>query len=68
MTALNNTEEAQEVSIPVWQIGVKEETTVQTQLITSRHGFTDAKVHCAVKNGLLTWTLPPKSAIIWKED
>ncbi len=66
--ALNNTEQAQEVSIPVWQIGVKEETTMQTQLITSRHGFTDAKVHCAVKNGLLTWTLPPKSAIIWKED
>ena len=67
VTALNNTEQAQTVSIPVWQIGVREESTMLTQLITSRKGFTDAKIHCAVKNGLLTWTLPAKSAVVWKE-
>lgn len=68
VTALNNTDHAHTVSIPVWQIGVKEESVMLTQLITTKKGFTDARIHCVVKNGVLTWTMPPKSAFVWKEE
>lgn len=65
--ALNNTDEGKSISVPVWQIGMKAEGSLENCLMTSRDGFTDFGFQCPVKNGFAELTLPPKSAVVLKE-
>lgn len=64
---LNNTDEGKSISVPVWQIGMKAEGSLENCLMTSRDGFTDFGFQCPVKNGFAELTLPPKSAVVLKE-
>ncbi len=64
---LNNTEEKKSASIPVWQIGVKPESALANQLMTSRDGITEFPMLFSVTDGRAELTLPPKSAIVLKE-
>ena len=67
LIVLNNNEESREVSIPVWETGMKLDSTLENCLMTNRDGFTDFAFQCPVKNGFAELTLPPKSAAVLKE-
>lgn len=67
LVALNNTEESKQISVPVWQIGMKADGSLENCLMTNRDGFTVFGFQCPVKNGLAELTLPPKSAAVLKE-
>ena len=67
LVALNNTEESKSISVPVWQIGMQPEGTLENWLMTSRDGFTDFGFQYPIKNGFAEVTLPPKSAVVLKE-
>lgn len=67
LIVLNNNEESRKVSIPVWETGMKLDTTLENCLMTNRDGFTDFAFQCPVKNGFAELTLPPKSAAVLKE-
>ena len=67
LVALNNTEEIRTVSIPVWQIGVQAEGTLQNCLMTNRDGFTVFGFSYPVRNGNVLLSLPPKSAMAVRE-
>lgn len=65
--ALNNTEETKTLCIPVWQIGCRQESTLENCLMTGRDGFTSFKFYYSVKDGMAVVTLPPKGAVVLKE-
>ena len=67
LVALNNTEEIRTVSIPVWQMGVQTEGTLQNCLMTNRDGFTVFGFSYPVRNGNVLLSLPPKSAMAVRE-
>ena len=67
LVALNNTEEIRTVSIPVWQMGVQAEGTLQNCLMTNRDGFTEFGFSYPVRNGNVLLPLPPKSAMALRE-
>ena len=67
LVALNNTEEIRTVSIPVWQMGVQAEGTLQNCLMTNRDGFTEFGFSYPVRNGNVLLPLPPKSAMAARE-
>ena len=67
LIVLNNNEESREVSIPVWETGMKLDSTLENCLMTNRDGFTDFAFQYPVKNGFAELTLPPKSAAVLKE-
>ena len=67
LIVLNNSDDSRPVSIPVWEIGMELNGTLENYLMTSREGFTDYGFQCSIKNGFVELTLPPKSAAVWKE-
>ena len=67
LVALNNTEEIRTVSIPVWQMGVQTEGTLQNCLMTNRDGFTVFGFSYPIRNGNVLLPLPPKSAMAVRE-
>lgn len=67
LVALNNTEEIRTVSIPVWQMGVQAEGTLQNCLMTNRDGFTEFGFSYPVRNGNVLLPLPPKSAMALRD-
>lgn len=67
LVTLNNTDEGKRISVPVWQLDMQAEGTLENCLMTSRDGYTDFGFRCPVKNGFAELTLPPKSAAVLKE-
>lgn len=64
---LNNTEEGQEVLLPVWQLGTAENGVLEQLLATDRDGMTDAPQRAAITGGMARLLAPPKSAMVWRE-
>ena len=54
-------------SIPVWQMGVQTEGTLQNCLMTNRDGFTVFGFSYPIRNGNVLLPLPPKSAMAVRE-
>lgn len=67
LIALNNTEENQVISIPVWQAGMALDAALENCLLTNQEGFSEFPFLCAVKNGMAEIALSPKSAVLLKE-
>lgn len=67
IVALNNTEENKNISVPVWQIGMSKEGTLENCLMTSCEGFSDFHFRYSVKKGVAELNMPPKSAMVLKE-
>ena len=67
LIALNNTEESKTISVPVWQMEVQVESTLQNCLMTNRDGFTEFGFQYPVRNGSVLLPLPPKSAMVLRE-
>ena len=67
LVALNNTEEIRTVSIPVWQIGVQAEGTLQNCLMTNRDVFSVFGFSYHVRNVNVLLSLPPKSSMAVRE-
>ncbi len=60
----NNTEITREIS--VWETGIPMETEVKQLILTTDKGFTTAEKRHGIKNGKLTITMPPTSAVVLK--
>ncbi len=67
VVALNNSDEGQVVSIPVWLCGVAPESCLHILVQSNRSGFDDFPVPYPVMHGMMETIMPPKSCMVWKE-
>ena len=67
LVVLNNSDDSQTVSIPVWEIGMNLNGTIENCLMTNNDGFLNDAFQCPVVNGYTELFLPPKSAAVLKE-
>lgn len=63
----NNLDEAQEVAVPVWQIGMAKDGIAEMLLETQADGFILGGGKIAVKQGVLRLKLTPKSGVLLRE-
>ncbi len=64
---INNSDEAQTVGVPVWEIGVKDKGVMERIFMTEPKGFTSVKTYINVESGYVEMLMPPKSGVILKE-
>ncbi|MBR5269356.1 MAG: alpha amylase C-terminal domain-containing protein, partial [Anaerotignum sp.] len=67
LVVLNNNEDSCQITVPVWEIGMKLDSALENCLMTDREGFTEFAFQCPVKDGVAELSLPAKSAIVLKE-
>lgn len=63
----NNREEAVQVSLPVWQIGVQSYGKMEVLLKTKEMDYFTEKELLSVENGMIQLEMPPHSGILMKE-
>ena len=63
----NNREEAVQVSLPVWQIGVQSYGEMEILLKTKEMDYFTEKELLTVENGMIQLEMPPHSGILMKE-
>lgn len=63
---VNNSDQKKTVKLPVWEIGITDQDTMEQLIETSREGYTlEEKIHF-VYHGRVTMTLGPFSGIVMK--
>ena len=64
---INSSDEVREADIPVWRMGIIQETRMARLMLSDREGYSDeAKVYPVV-NGLIHIECPPMSGMIIKD-
>lgn len=66
LTIINNNETIKTITFPVWELGILPNTELLSIITSSKKGFHTKRIKYPVKNGKLTITMPPQSAIILK--
>ena len=65
---INNNDEAKKLTIPVWQIGVTDDSRMQQIMLTVEEGHTEDIVNYPVEKGAITITMPKHSGTILHGD
>lgn len=63
---VNNSQEEKTICIPVWQLGMMEEETMNRIMLTSKELYNVGAVPHRVDNGMITVKIPAESAGIFK--
>ena len=66
VVAVNNSEEAIEKTISVWELGIPMEAELTRIMLTTEKDFTVKEVPVKVENGKITLELPKTSAVVLK--
>ena len=67
LVVLNNSEDSCQITVPVWEIGMRLDSTLENCLMTNKDGFAEFAFQIPVKDGVAELSLPAKSAVILKE-
>ena len=65
--AINNNDAEREIHIPVWQLGVKDNSIMESLMVSSRDTYNVGKVEYVVVNGEIVVRLPGFSAAIYRK-
>ncbi|MCI5601988.1 MAG: glycoside hydrolase family 13 protein [Lachnospiraceae bacterium] len=65
--AINNNDTEREIHIPVWQLGVKDNSIMESLMVSSRDTYNVGKVEYVVVNGEIIVRLPGFSAAIYRK-
>ena len=66
--AVSNHMNEQEVSIPVWQLGMKDGETMSRVMLTYESGYNVGKISFAVEHGCVSVLMPPLSSVLLVGD
>ena len=66
--AVSNHMSEQEVSIPVWQLGMKDGETMSRVMLTYESGYNVGKISFAVEHGCVSVLMPPFSSVLLVGD
>ncbi len=66
--AVSNHMNEQEVSIPVWQLGMKDGETMSRVMLTYESGYNVGKISFAVEHGCVSVSMPPFSSVLLVGD
>lgn len=65
--AINNNDSEREIHIPVWQLGVRDNSIMESLMVSSRDTYNVGKVVYVVVNGEIIVRLPGFSAAIYRK-
>lgn len=64
VVAVNNSDSYQEISIPVWEIGITDGETMVRFMLTNKEGYTVEPAECLAENGILKIGLDGTSGVL----
>lgn len=64
---INNSEEKKEMEIPVWQLGIQDEDTMERIMLTREEMYNAGSVEYDVANGMISVEVPPEAAMVFRK-
>lgn len=64
LVVVNNAREEREINIPVWEIGVPNESVMERLILTLENGFSTGEMEYKVNKGILYLKVPPVCSMV----